>query len=209
MIGPRVIVVEYRNLLASPFTSGDTVTYRYIETVSCADQDRWSTFLKELASQLSGSGLGSFSGEATPSDGGATVDLLVVLRDIDYGRPLLEKCVRDNGISIERPIVPRRWVDYRCDEYFADGWWNREHPDIDPESRELGLEVMLDRERIYEDLEHEFLAVGWSGCDGIDFGYRKQHGGLWAYYPGEDYFEPKAPNIPALRKGWSDGSVTV
>src|ERR1044071_6168633 len=36
-------------------------------------------------------------------------------------------------------------------------------------------------EKAYENAEFEFFAIGRSGADGIDFGYRKGHKGLWAF----------------------------
>jgi len=214
MIGPRVIVVESRLHVPSPFGRGEIVTYRYFETVSCPDQGRWSAFLKALTSQLSNSGLGSLSDQATSNDDAATGDLLIELRNLDYGRALLEQCVRTNQIAIERPLVPQRWIDYRCDEYFADNWWSPAKYDREshlwagiPESHLWN--GILDYTRMYEDLEHRFLAIAGSGCDGIDFGYRQQCEGLWAYYPGEDYFKLMAPTIPALRDGWCGGVLRV
>jgi hypothetical protein len=204
MMGPRVIVVEYHRELPSPFSSGEIITYRYFETVSCPDHDRWSTFRKALTSQLSNSGLGSFPDNEPSNDDTTCDDLLIELRNMDYGRPLLEECVRMNQISIERPIVPRRWIGYRCDEYFAGNWWNPEHY-----NRETDVGGIDDYTRMYEDFEHGFLAIGSSGCDGIDFGYRQEGEGLWAYYPGEDYFKPMAPTVAALHDGWRDGSLSV
>jgi len=214
MIGPRVIVIEFHQFLPSPFVSGDLITYRYFETVCCADQDRWSMFLKSLASQLSYGGLGSLSEEAMSDEDTLTGDVLIELRNMEYGRALLEECVRKHHISIQRPIVPQRWIDYRCDEYFADNWWNREYYDLErhlwagiPESHLWN--GVYDYTRIYEDFEHGFLAIASSGCDGIDFGFRKEREGLWAYYSGQNYFKLMAPTIPALRDGWCHGNLSV
>ncbi len=213
MIGPRVIIFEFHRLLALPCSSSEVITYRYLETVSCADQDNWSRFIRALASQLSSSGLGSSSDKVKPIDDTTTSDLLIRLRNIDYGRALVEECVRKNHISIERPIVPQRWITYRCDEYFADNWWNPEH--YNPEHLWAGIPEshmwngILDYTQVYEDFEHEFLAIASSGCDGIDFGYRKYFEGLWAYYPLKKDFKLMAPTIPALREGWCDGSLSV
>lgn len=207
MIGPRVILVESHLYLSSPVGSGDLITYRYFETVSCADQGRWSTFLNTLGSQLANSGLGTCRGMSTANDDTPTSDLLIELRNMDYGRPLVEECVRKNGLSMERPIVPQRWIDYRCDEYFADNWWSPERCDRGSEG-DL-WDGIYDYTQMYETLEHEFLAIGSSSCDGIDFGCRKEGEGLWAYYPVEDYFKRMAPTVAALRDVWRDGSLSV
>lgn len=195
---PRVIIIEY-HLVTSSDRREDIVTYRYFETVSCHDQ-----LLRELSSQLHEGGLGSLSLEGRSNGDASLSDLLVELRNLEYGRSLLHEWVRDNQIQIEQPIMPRRWVDYRCDEYFTDGWWNPAKYDPGDD-----LEVIHDYTRVYEDLEHEFLAVASPGCDGIGFGFRKQHAGLWVYYPMENDFELKAPTIAELRSDWCDGKLYV
>lgn len=123
---------------------------------------------------------------------------------MDYGRPLVEDCLREHQIAIQPPIPPQRWLDYSCDEYFADNWWSPEQYDAADFSN-----CTYDYTHIYEDAEHEFLAIGSSFCDGIDFGYRKSHSGLWAYYPIGDYFKLVAKSIAELAEGWRNGIVSV
>ncbi len=214
MIGPRVIVIELHLDLPSPFRCGNIITYRYFETVSCADQDQWSTFVGSLASQLLNSGLGSVPDQTTSQAGISADDLLIELRNIEYGRPLLQECVQDNRLSIARPIAPQRWADYQCDDYFDDYWWSPKKYDREnhlwagtPEGHFWN--GIFDYTRMYEDFEHGFLAVAGSGCDGVDFGYRGKHEGLWAYYPGEGDFKTMAPSISALRDGWCNGKLSL
>jgi hypothetical protein len=80
--------------------------------------------------------------------------------------------------------VPQQWRAYPCEDYFRDGWSERGHFD---EPSQTPLIVPLTE--AYENAEAEFFAVGRSGCDGIDFGYRKGHPGLWAYYPIDSEFK--------------------
>jgi hypothetical protein len=55
---------------------------------------------------------------------------------------------------------------------------------------------------VYEDTELEFLVVGRSGSDGIDFGFRKGYSGLWAFYPIDQEFRPVASTVAELVDGW-------
>jgi len=207
---PRVIIIE-SHLIMSSRRSEDHVDFRYFETVNCPDQDQWLRCLHDLSTRLCDSGLGSVLFDPQSSGDSAvnhpsTGDQLVELRNLNYGRPLLDEWVRDNRIQVERPIIPCRWQAYACDEYFADGWWDPAR--YDPEDYLEVMEVMLDYTRIYEVLEHEFLAVASPGFDRTGFGFRKQHKGIWAFYPREDRFEFKTPNLAALREGWFDNTVT-
>lgn len=204
---PSVIIIE-SHLIMSSRRSEDHVDFRYFETVNCPDQDQWMHLLHDLSSRLCDSGLGSVLFDLESSGDPAvnqppSGDQLVELRNLNYGRTLLHEWIRDNHLQVLRPIIPRRWQEYACDEYFEDGWWDPAR--YDPEDY---LEVMLDYTRIYEVLEHEFLAVASPGCDGIGGGFRKQHKGIWAFYPGEDRFEFKTTNLAALREGWFDNTVS-
>ncbi|MEZ6033177.1 MAG: hypothetical protein R3C17_08805 [Planctomycetaceae bacterium] len=201
----RVIVIEHHLDLASPLANGDIVTFRYFQAVSCDDDDRWSAFLQSLSSTVADSGLGAFPGKTTLGTDKTDRDLLIELRNIDYGRPILEECVRKNDVSIERPIVPQRWIDYRCDEYFDGNWWDPKRYGREPEDSEM----LYDYTRMYEDFERGFLAIGSSFCDGIDFGFRKECEGLWAHYPVDQEFKFMAPTVPALRDGWFRGQLSV
>lgn len=62
---------------------------------------------------------------------------------------------------------------------------------------------------LYEDTEIEFVVVGTSGCDGINFGFRKGHTGLWAYYPIDGEFKLMASSVAELVDGWCSGQLGV
>ena len=100
--------------------------------------------------------------------------------------------------------IPLQWEDYTCAEYFSDGWSERGH--FDERSQTL---VIVPLEHAYEDQTHAFFAIGRSGGDGIDFGYRKSTPGLWAYYPAEHRFKFMAPTIVGLVDGWCSGKLSV
>jgi hypothetical protein len=61
----------------------------------------------------------------------------------------------------------------------------------------------------YENKETSFFAVGRSGCDGIDFGYRAGHVGLWAYYPITREFKFMSTTVVELVEGWCSGKLSV
>ena len=123
---------------------------------------------------------------------------------MDYGRPLLEECVRESRISIERPIVPRRWIDYRCDDYFHEGWAERGH--LHEPSQTLAICPLAEA---YEIADIEFFAVGRSGWDGIDFGFRKGRSGLWAFRPIDRDFKFMAATVAELVEGWCSSRLSV
>jgi hypothetical protein len=100
--------------------------------------------------------------------------------------------------------VPERFRDYPCAEYFADGWSDRGH--FDEESQTL---VIAPLAQAYEVPDIGFFAVGRSGCDGIDFGYRKEFPGLWAFYPIFEEWRLMAPTVAELVEGWCSGRLTV
>lgn len=53
------------------------------------------------------------------------------------------------------------------------------------------------------------MAIGTSGCGGIDFGYRKNNPGIWAYYPTESTFKLMAPTIEELVTDWCSNRLSV
>lgn len=53
------------------------------------------------------------------------------------------------------------------------------------------------------------LVVGYAGVDGIEFCFRAEHLGIWAYYPYENNYELKASTLAAFVDGWLNGKVTV
>jgi hypothetical protein len=100
--------------------------------------------------------------------------------------------------------VPARFRDYACDEYFRKGWSVSGH--FDEPSQCL---VIVPLENAYEDAEHDFFAIGRSGCGGIDFGYRKGEEGLWAYYPIGQEFKFMSSTVAELIEGWCSGQLWV
>jgi hypothetical protein len=100
--------------------------------------------------------------------------------------------------------VPERWRAYPCDDYFHGG--RSEGGFYDEQSQLLGIVPLAEA---YEDVSHKFFAVGRSGCDGIDFGYRKDQSGLWAFYPIEQEFKFLAATVTQLVEEWRSGRLSV
>ena len=100
--------------------------------------------------------------------------------------------------------IPERFSDYRCADYFASERFTR---GVWSEFEQLWLVVSSDE--VVEHPEREFLVVGRPGVDGIEFGYRRGHDGIWAHYPIEDDFTFVAPSVSALVEGWLGGSIKV
>ena len=84
-------------------------------------------------------------------------------------------------------------------EFAEQGWW-------DDEAQCWFIEPS---ERVYEDAAREFLVIGRPGVDGIQWGYRQNHHGIWARYPIDDEFVLLADSAAALRDGISSGRITV
>jgi hypothetical protein len=100
--------------------------------------------------------------------------------------------------------VPTQWREYPCDDYFASdlahkGWW-------DPAGQCWYIEPAA---RVFEDSARAFLVIGRPGVDGIAWGYRKAHPGVWAYYPIDDSFTLLAESAAALHDGYSTGRIVV
>jgi len=100
--------------------------------------------------------------------------------------------------------VPDKYHDYECTEYFVDGW--AECGYFDDKSQTL---VVTPLGEAYEDREIDFFAIGRSGADGIDFGYRKGHVGLWAFHPIDQEFQFMAATVTELVDGWCSGKLAV
>jgi hypothetical protein len=105
---------------------------------------------------------------------------------------------------LRRTPIPDRWRDYECADYFEKGWWERGH--FDEISQAL---VIVPLDETYEDATAEFFAIGRSGADGIDFGYRKHHCGLWAFYPIEREFKFMAATVQELAENWCSGMLSI
>ena len=54
-----------------------------------------------------------------------------------------------------------------------------------------------------------WIDVGGPGADGISWAVRRDHPGVWAYYPIDDDFEFIASGSQELIRGWSSGSISV
>jgi hypothetical protein len=100
--------------------------------------------------------------------------------------------------------IPEHFKDYRCSEYFASERFTAGYYD---ESAHFWTFFRVEDLREQPDLE--FLAVGSPGCDGIEWGYRKGHPGLWGFYPIEQRFELLAPTLTELFDGWNAGRISV
>jgi hypothetical protein len=100
--------------------------------------------------------------------------------------------------------VPERWRDYLCDDYFRRGWAERGHFDALSQTW-----VIAPLTEAHEDAAHGFLVVGSAGGDGIDFGYRTRHPGLWAFYPIEREHKNMAATVAELAEGWCSGRLNV
>lgn len=100
--------------------------------------------------------------------------------------------------------VPENLRRYPCSDYFQSplaehGWWDEggQYWYIQP------------AERVHEDNAREFLVIGGPGVDGIGWGYRREHQGIWAYYPIGDDFVLLAGSASELREGFASGQITV
>ena len=100
--------------------------------------------------------------------------------------------------------IPLEYRDFPCDDYFGEGW------SVDGYFDEAAqLWVIAPLAEAYLDREIGFFAVGRSGCDGIDFGYRKDQSGLWAFYPIECKFKYMASTVAELVDGWHSSRLFV
>lgn len=100
--------------------------------------------------------------------------------------------------------TPEHYREYDCADYFAEGWSERGH--FDEYSQTL---VIAPLANAYENKSAGFFAIGCSGADGIDFGYRAGHTGLWAYYPITREFKFMSATVAQLVEGWCSGKLSV
>ncbi len=97
-----------------------------------------------------------------------------------------------------------RFSEYPCEEYLSstlskNGYY----------SEASYTQVIVPIFETYELREVEFLAVGRSGADGIDFGYRKGKSGIWAYYPIDNEFKYMSPSLSEFVPAWVSGGLSV
>jgi hypothetical protein len=172
--------------------------------------ERWARLVAPLAEELDSSGLGqiveldSMRHEATELGRVEAEELAVELRNLGYGREVVNTVISAAGVPLVKPRVPKRWLDFHCEDYFSEGWSEHGHFD---EPSQTSLIVPLTE--AYEDTDIEFLVVGRSGWGGIDFGYRKGQAGLWCYYPIDREFKFMAGTIAELVEGYCSGRLGV
>lgn len=171
--------------------------------------ERWEKLISPLQERLVGSGLGRvldfdlMREETTELGYCPAEELAVELKHQGYGRELVDGVIRAAGVPPAKPIAPSRWLSYHCEEYFSAGWAERGHFDQFSQTP-----VIVPLPEVYEDVEHRFLYVGTSGCDGIHFGYRDGQSGLWAF-PIDGEFKYMADTIADLVDGWCSGRLSV
>ena len=103
-----------------------------------------------------------------------------------------------------RTVIPERYQPYACADYFESERFTRGFYDETAQQQTFYPAAEL--------VEHpvlDFLAVGRPGVDGIEWGYRRNEAGLWAYYPITDEFEYLASTVAELFEGWYAGRITV
>jgi hypothetical protein len=171
--------------------------------------ERWPRLIAPLAEELQYSGLGecldleSLRREAAQRGGVEAAEVAVTLANFGYGLPLVRRIVAGAGIRPCKPVVPLRWREYNCADYFTstlseNGYWD-----------EAGQYwYMLPAERVYEDTDLQFLVIGDPGVDGIDWGYRRGQPGLWAH-PIDGEYKCLAPTVEALLQGYLSGAVSI
>lgn len=100
--------------------------------------------------------------------------------------------------------IPPRFSRYACGDYFGSprlvhGVW----------CATSLVWLILPFERVEERADIAFLVVGRPGVDGIEFGYRKDDKGLWAFHPLDTRFQYLAADAGALVSGWLAGDLRV
>lgn len=100
--------------------------------------------------------------------------------------------------------VPLRLRRFDCDEYFGvpgfrDGVF----------LPEACLQVVYPESQVHLDEGLGFLAIGSAGADGIEFGYRAAHSGVWAFHPIESRFQHVAESLGQLVEGYRTGAIKV
>jgi hypothetical protein len=102
--------------------------------------------------------------------------------------------------------VPERfaWNRFPCRDYLASEW-------ADQGCWDDASQTMLIRPAwnvtIREDIE--LLVIGGPGSDGIVWGYRIGHTGLWVYYPIDHAFIPVAVSAAELVERWTSGDLAL
>lgn len=97
-----------------------------------------------------------------------------------------------------------KWDAYSCADYLSSrlaqtGWWDEEGQ----------CWYILRADRAYEDEARALLVIGGPGVDGIVWGYRRGHSGVWAYYPMDDELVLIAESALDLEAGYASGRIRV
>ncbi len=100
-------------------------------------------------------------------------------------------------------MIPAGYVIYECADYFESRFVRGFYDEL------AHLTTFFPAEQLTERTELEFFVVGRPGVDGIEWGYRRGHSGLWAYYPIAGEFVFLAPTVTALFDGWYSGQITA
>ena len=100
--------------------------------------------------------------------------------------------------------VPVHLRGYPCDDYFASEFANQGYWD---EPSQLMLIVPASEVKVLSEVS--FLVIGRPGIDGIEFGYRAGHTGLWAYYPIDQAFVLLAPTVANLVAAFESGKLIL
>jgi len=164
---------------------------------------RWEKFVAPLQQRLIASGLGRvLDFDSLHQQHGDVEEIAVELAHPTYGRELVDRVFKDAGITPGEVVLPQRWHCYGCEEYFRDGWAQKGHF-----SEPSQTPVVFPIRDVYEDVDHEFLVFGKSGC-GSYFGYRAGHAGLWAW-PVDGEFWFMANSVAELVEGWCSGRLSL
>ena len=84
-------------------------------------------------------------------------------------------------------------------EQFADGRYDER----------AYLWFIYPKDEVHEVDEGTALVFGRAGGDGIEFAYRRDHPGIWAYYPIDAEWRPVAPDIGTFEQEWLSGRLKV
>jgi hypothetical protein len=172
--------------------------------------ERWPRLVAPLAEELAYSGLGnlpeldSLRREVHECGSLQATEVAANLVNFGYGRPLVDRVVEAAGIKRGKPVLPTRWRDFNCADYFSSALADHGYWDEPSQYR-----YIWSAEQVYEDGERQFLVIGGPGVDGIDWGYRRGHSGLWAWFPIDAEFVAIAATAEALLQGWLSGAITV
>ena len=108
-------------------------------------------------------------------------------------------------MDIESHInVPQRFAQFGCSEYFGSPGF-RSGVFI-PAAQ---LQVVYPESQLRLACGNSFLVIGSAGADGIEFGYRQEREGLWAFHPSESRFQFVASSVQQLVVGYRSGAITV